>query len=245
MHFIPKASSYSQISQAEKQDLVEEMMLLLQENYINKSAIILKAELLKEGLLQSLDKLHATKEDLAKDLTAVLQRIIDDKHLGIRPKNNASPDEHNRNRQTWMESVNYGFEKVQVENNNIGYLKLSHFVWPRGFPLAQHSGIKLKKSIREAFTQLNTAKALIIDLRGNEGGSPEMVAAIASFLLQPGILLNEFIGVIRGALCMSTLAIGNALSTVFLMLSKRRKMVLPSRNLKLLIQKLFLTSSLS
>jgi C-terminal processing protease CtpA/Prc len=172
-------------------DFVDDLVRKLEENYNNKTLITRNKETITQQILQSVSKYHESKEDLAKEITDILRKIIKDKHLGLRLENTLSADEKNMNRLSWMESVRYGIESAKIENG-IGYLKLTHFVWPRKFNLAKQSAPMLKKYVFDALTQVNDAKALIIDLRDNEGGSPEMVAAIASFILDPGIILNEF-----------------------------------------------------
>jgi hypothetical protein len=69
----------------------------------------------------------------------------------------------------WM---SWGFSKIEKMDGNIGYLEL------RGFADAK-TGAKV---VANAMTALADSEALIIDLRRNGGGSPEMVALISSYL---------------------------------------------------------------
>jgi C-terminal processing protease CtpA/Prc len=179
------------ITQAKKREFVKDILDKLQENYINQTVISSNKRLLEQQLLQSLNTRHETKEALAKDLTSVLQRIIKDKHLAVRLASNANVSEKNEARLKWMDDVRYGIESFKLENG-IGYLNLTHAVWPRDFAWAKRSHDPLKRYVSEAFRHLNDAKALIIDLRNHEGGSPEMVAAMLSFFLPADMLLNEF-----------------------------------------------------
>ena len=68
-------------------------------------------------------------------------------------------------------ATNYGFDKVERLAGNVGYLKLSKLV-PLG--LAQEAATK-------AMGQLAGSEAVIIDLRGVPGGSPDTVVQLVSY----------------------------------------------------------------
>lgn len=70
-----------------------------------------------------------------------------------------------------MKKDNYGFEKVERLSGNIGYLKLT------GFADAERGG----DTVAGAMAFLANTDALIIDLRENHGGTPEMVDLLASY----------------------------------------------------------------
>ena len=119
----------------------------------------------------------------AKELTERLQAVSKDKHLRVDysydplppepPKPGKRPDpergERMRSRGGW---INYGFEKVERLEGNIGYLDL------RGFFPAEYGG----ETAAAALGFLANTDALIIDLRRNGGGSPSMVALLCSYL---------------------------------------------------------------
>jgi C-terminal processing protease CtpA/Prc len=67
---------------------------------------------------------------------------------------------------------NFGFEKVERLDGNIGYLDL------RGFFDAEAAG----ETAAAAMNFLGNTDALIIDLRQNGGGSPAMVSLLCSYL---------------------------------------------------------------
>ncbi|MHB1958317.1 MAG: S41 family peptidase [Acidobacteriaceae bacterium] len=71
----------------------------------------------------------------------------------------------------WLKRDNYGFDEVQRLSGNIGYLKLN------GFTDAERGG----DTVAGAMAFLANTDALIIDLRENHGGSPEMVDLLASY----------------------------------------------------------------
>jgi hypothetical protein len=73
---------------------------------------------------------------------------------------------------TAMLHGNCGFEKVEVLPDNIGYIELSSF---------PELSICRAKAVA-AMSKVNTARAVIFDLRENRGGFGNMTAFIASYL---------------------------------------------------------------
>jgi hypothetical protein len=116
---------------------------------------------------------------LAETLTRHLQEVSHDKHLRViyrrepLPRQRATPSPEARQRMRGMMGKNnFGFEKVERLEGNIGYLDL------RGFMEAEVAG----ETAAAAMTFLANTDALIIDLRKNGGGSPDMVALLCSYL---------------------------------------------------------------
>ncbi len=117
----------------------------------------------------------------AKKLTGDLQAISRDKHLRVRyshdkmPVRKAAPKptaEEIARQRNWMKQVNYGFEKVERMNGNIGYIEFRGFFGP-----------KLgADTVASAMNFVANTDALIFDLRRNGGGDPRMVALICSYL---------------------------------------------------------------
>ena len=112
-------------------------------------------------------------------LTTQLRAVSHDRHLGVSYSQSAipegatgpTPEAIMRYRQE-MERTNCTFEKAEIVSHNIGYLKLNSF-----------PDLQLCRSTAEAaMASLNQADAIIFDLRDNQGGSPEMVAFLASYL---------------------------------------------------------------
>lgn len=64
------------------------------------------------------------------------------------------------------------FEKVEILPHNVGYLKLDSFPDPS---VCQSTAVA-------AMARLNSADAIIFDLRDNGGGYPDMVSLVASYL---------------------------------------------------------------
>lgn len=117
---------------------------------------------------------------LAQTLTAHLAEIAKDKHLSvgfsydpipiIPEQKEPSPEERERFRRI-ASSANFGFEKLERLNGNIGYMELDGFVTAE---LGAETAIA-------AMQFLANTDALIIDLRYNGGGVPGTAQLIISY----------------------------------------------------------------
>lgn len=125
----------------------------------------------------------------AQKLTADLQSISKDKHLRVRYSNRPIPVRTNsggptREQQAEFERNvkfdNFGFERVERLRGNLGYIELLGFFAP----------VIGAETVRSVFGFVANTDALIIDLRRNGGGDPEMVAKISSYLFADRVLLN-------------------------------------------------------
>ena len=73
-----------------------------------------------------------------------------------------------------LRRINFGFERLERLPGNIGYMDL------RGFTPAEFG----RETVAAAFNFLANTDSLIIDLRKNGGGDPEMVQLICSYLFE-------------------------------------------------------------
>ena len=111
----------------------------------------------------------------AKRLTEHLQGVSRDKHLRVVAGDAAL----SRSRGG---PANFGFEKVERLPGNIGYLELRSFL---------AAGPEAAAAAAAAMSSLADADALIVDLRRNGGGNPEMVALVTSYLFERPTHLNS------------------------------------------------------
>ena len=132
----------------------------------------------------------SSAEQFASALTADLQAVSRDGHLQVvysadpmplRSEGNAPSAREQAEEAAQIKRLNFGFESVGRLPFNIGYLDLRAFASPQ---LAE-------KKIAAAMVLLADTRALIIDLRKNDGGDPETVALIASYLLDKRTHLND------------------------------------------------------
>lgn len=129
---------------------------------------------------------------LATTLTLHLREVSRDKHLTLdfspdvvppsptEPRLGPSQDELERQRRA-MSRLNFGFERVERLAGNIGYLDLRAFVPPA----------LMGDTAAAAMGFLGNTEALIIDLRENDGGSPEAVILLASYLFDHPVRMND------------------------------------------------------
>lgn len=126
------------------------------------------------------DQLTSAKA-LAQKLTEDLQSVSKDKHLRVRYSFEAIPVREKREQPTaqeeaefrnYLKRINYGFERVERLQGNIGYIDLRGFFGPE----------LGAETVAAAMTFVNNTDSLIFDLRNNGGGDPEMVALICSYL---------------------------------------------------------------
>jgi len=125
-------------------------------------------------------------------MTTQLQEVSHDKHLRVNFMPGRIPDvpaggppqpsaqqlaDQRRN----MERNNCGFRKVELLEGNVGYVKFNMFA-----PADLCSG-----TAAAAMNFVANADAIILDLRDNGGGSPDMVAFIASYLFDKPTHLNS------------------------------------------------------
>lgn len=112
-------------------------------------------------------------------LTAQIREVSKDRHLVIVYSEEPLPDRPpgpppgamERYREAMLQS-HCSFEKVQALPHSVGYFKLNSFPDPA----------ICREAAKDAMARLNSADAVIFDLRDNTGGYPEMVSLIASYL---------------------------------------------------------------
>src|SRR5262245_48192327 len=143
---------------------------------------------LKSGAYETITDANDFAVKLTEDLRAVRQ----DKHLGVsfsaqvipkrEPGANPTPDPAAQaQRRAQMQRNNCAFEKVEWLPSNIGYLKFNGFADPE----------ICGPTVTAAMNFLAHVDALIIDLRNNGGGSPDMVAYVCSSLFAERTHLND------------------------------------------------------
>ena len=129
------------------------------------------------------DQITSAKQ-FAMTLTKDLQAVSNDKHLRVRYSHSPIPERGPRREPTAEERdqrkrdlnwMNHGFVKVERLRGNIGYLEFLNFA-------DEELGAD---TVAASMNFVNGTDALIIDLRGNGGGNPAMVALICSYLFGP------------------------------------------------------------
>lgn len=182
-------TTYGQpIDHKNKQAAIEQLNQMMIDYYVfpdvaEKTASHLNAQLENGHFDQS-----KNYGDFADQLTEAVQSINKDKHMRIWPNEPFSaPDDspervieemlfarkRNRNR-------NDGFYAVEMLEGNVGYLDL------RGF-----SGSDRARRLTDSYMEiLSQSDAIIIDLRKNGGGDPDLVQYLCSYFFDKKIHLN-------------------------------------------------------
>jgi hypothetical protein len=122
---------------------------------------------------------------LAARLTADCRAISHDRHLAVRlgAKEEGSEGPEVGPPHAVMEAENYAFKKVEVLPGNIGYLRFDMFI-----PTEE-----AKATGAAAMAFLAHCDAVIVDLRQNGGGSPEMIQFLTSYLFDEPVHLNDMV----------------------------------------------------
>ncbi|MHC4946818.1 MAG: S41 family peptidase [Planctomycetota bacterium] len=130
----------------------------------------------------------STRALFARRLTDALQATSHDRHMRVRavPPPEAGLRRENparaRARQVdRMRRQNYGFERVERLEGNVGYLDMRFFA---GDPRA-------RATATAAMNFLANVDALVFDMRRNGGGHPEMIQYITSYLFEEPTHLNS------------------------------------------------------
>jgi hypothetical protein len=123
----------------------------------------------------------------ADSLTAHLRAVSPDKHLevvfipgppvAITPSDGEISDEALRRMAEELRQEQFGLERVEILEGNVGLLDL------RAFAAVEVPGVQ--EAVAEAMDALSGTDALVIDLRRNLGGESSMVQLVASYLSGP------------------------------------------------------------
>ena len=125
----------------------------------------------------------------ARQVTEDLQSTSHDKHLRlfykaetVRERTAPPSPQAVAERNRFEREANYGFERVERLNGNVGYLELR---------MLAETSPRAEEVAAAAMTFLAETDALIIDLRRNGGGSPHMIAFVSSYLFDERTHLND------------------------------------------------------
>lgn len=164
--------SYAQsISANEKMQVISKTKELLTEHFISTD----KAKIVVDSLNALQFKATSSRSEFVKSLNKKLYQYTRDKHLSVEYNPNYARELEN-NRDDKVEQAekekreNYGFEETKILPGNIGYIKLKYFA-------------DTSNSIQAALSALEgirNTRSLILDLRGNSGGSGTMIQLLCS-----------------------------------------------------------------
>lgn len=182
--FVTAQNPPVKLSEPEKAAVVSKLAEILTEKYVFPETAQKMADLVRKNLQAGLYGPIENSDDFARKLSEDILSVSHDQHLqvGYAPeqimmsKNKTGNDSDElqqlQNRQSKLN--NYGFKEVKVLPGNVGYLKFNSFSSnPNAFPVAVG-----------ALAFLANADALIVDLRDNNGGDPQMIQVITSYFFE-------------------------------------------------------------
>ena len=182
------AQERTTFSNGEKKDLIEEASKLLNEYYVFPE-IAKKVEKhlnyqLENGVFFDI----LSQQEFAEKLTSEMQYVSKDKHMrcfyrsgsikSSRKKNIPDVESDYKN---LINGKHFGFIRAGMLENNIGVLDIYNF------PGSKYA----EKSVDEAMKIVSSSKALIIDLRRNSGGNPDLIRYICSYFFDKPTHINS------------------------------------------------------
>ena len=178
------------ITPDERKEVIEGSIAKLKEAYVfPETARRMEAAVRERMAKGEYDRITSAKELTAK-LTDDFRAVSRDKHLSVKANPNGFPDqkepgpptpEQQKQMRASAARVNFGFEKVERLQGNIGYIDI------RGFMPEEIAG----DTGTAAMSFVANTDALIVDLRKNGGGHPEMIAFLTSYLFDKPTHLND------------------------------------------------------
>lgn len=177
-----------EVDATERKRVIDGAVANLKEYYVYPDVAQKMADALLAHEKSGDDDAETEADGFAHLLTKQLREVSHDRHLSLSysrdpapaSTSGPSPEDLTRFRQD-MERTNCTFEKVEVLPGNIGYLKFNAFPEP---------SVCREKAVA-AMNRLQGAAGIIFDLRDNHGGSPDMVALMASYLFDRPTHLND------------------------------------------------------
>lgn len=172
---------------AEVEAVIGRLGDLLQAHYVFPEVARECALRLRSDLEAGVFDRTAGAAELAVALTRALQEVSHDRHLHVSPRRHdqvqraGAPALELAHGFEALRRSNFGFERVEHLAGNVGYLELSSFA-PE--PL-------VRDTLAGAMAFLAQSDAVVIDLRGNGGGSPETVRLLCSYFFEEPTHLNS------------------------------------------------------
>lgn len=152
--------------------IAEVVSTTLRDHYVDKSIAESISESLlvkdKQGKYDSLEGMQ-----LLGEINRDIHLVHNDLHIQL-------VSVGNNVRLPWSDSF---IRSVKIIEGNIGYLKMTHFPEP---------GEEVYRKLSAAFNLLSGTDGIIIDLRNNRGGHPEVVSEILGYFLVGEVLYDQF-----------------------------------------------------
>lgn len=175
-----------------KKQVIENIAEKLKTNYVYLDTAIKMGDFIRHQLSKGVYDTIQTPSVFAAQLTKDLLSVYHDWHLSIRfyPDLKSGTDAKDADAEKkeaerflkFRKSVNLGFDKAEILPGNIGYLKIRGFFEPDA---------EAKAMAAAALRFVSNSQYLILDLRSNGGGDPDMVKYVCSFFFKNRTHLND------------------------------------------------------
>jgi retinol-binding protein 3 len=181
----------SPVDTATKHQVLEACADALRRAYIFEDVAAKMTEVLRDRESSGAYTDVATSREFARRVTDDLQGVSHDRHLRLTYSPEAVPardaaaapsPEMLARRERFERQTNYGFERVERLDGNVGYLEMRMFVG---------MSKRAEEVASAAMVFLADTDALIIDMRRNNGGNPGMIAYVSSYLFDERTHLND------------------------------------------------------
>lgn len=172
-----------------KKEVITTLTALLTDYYVFPEVATETNNSLREKYESGEFDQYEDNESFAQALTKAVQSVSHDKHMRIFAQKpyEAPANTLERKAEERMDQINnyrlynHGFTEAKIIEGNVGYLDL------RGF-----SQLEMAKEITDAYMKLlSQSDAVIIDLRKNGGGDPNMVQYLCSYFFDEVLHLNS------------------------------------------------------
>jgi len=188
-------SNQPAVTTTEQQIVIDSINSLLNKIYVFPETAKTMSDLLSANIKKGNYSTITDAVVFSERLTSDLQSVSKDKHIRVRlnpeyikqvKESQSKSTDSNEMPSAMLEQLkmrNYGFKEIKILDGNIGYIDLRNFESPK---FAGETAVA-------AMNFVSNCNALIIDLRRNGGGSPEMIQLITSYLFgaEP-VHLNNF-----------------------------------------------------
>jgi hypothetical protein len=174
---------------AERNEIIAGTLDSLQRFYFSRDAARRVAEIIRarheSGAYGHLDSANALARALSEDLQSAakdlhLRVIYSDQPIPPKPASSQRTPEQLARMQAFHARRNYGLVQLSRLPGNIGYMDMRVFA----------DTAVASEALATAMRFLSGTDALIIDLRNNRGGEPEMLALLASYFFEARTLLT-------------------------------------------------------
>jgi len=185
LHVSILAQQNKQLTLKEKSSYIEKAAKLLNDNYVFPDIALNIEKHLKSQLAKGEFEKIASIQEFAVKLTSEMQSVSKDKHMRCRANSGSpggtAPVRPNFEVKGLKEETNFSFARAGKLDGNVGYFEIFNF------PPVQ----RVKNNADDAMKFLSDSKAIIIDLRRNTGGNPDLIQYICSYFFDKPTHINS------------------------------------------------------